>query len=81
MIVQIFKEKNVLKPEGLFDILFLLLLSVEVDAVGVHHHDELPQVQLPIVVHIYPGHQAVDLGMSGVPAKSSQQRSKLFGAN
>ena len=61
--------------------MFLLSLSVEVDAVVVHHHDELPQVQLPVVVHVYPGHQTVDLGMGWIPTKSSQQGTKLPGAN
>ena len=61
--------------------MFLLLPSVEVDAVVVHHHDELRQVQLPVVVHVHPGHQTVDLCMGGIPTKSSQQWTKLLGAN
>ena len=81
MNVWIFIETYVLWPKGLFDVLFLLRLSVEVDAVVVHHHDELPQVQLSVVVHVYPGHQTVDLSMGWIPTKSSQQRAKLFGAN
>ena len=69
-----------LLPECQLYILFLFLLSVVVEAVIVHHHDELPQVQLSVVVHVHPRHQTVDLCMGWIFTKSSQQWTKLSGA-
>ena len=59
-----------LAPEGFHDLpgpLEILRLGVRhLRVVIVHHPDELPHVQFPVVVHVCPRHQLVDLRMSGI---------------
>ena len=49
--------------------------------VVVHHPDELPDVEPPVVVHVCPRHQLVDLCMGGIVTQGSHQTAKLPNAD
>ena len=46
-----------------------------------HHHYELHQVNLPIVIHVNRSHQRINLSLCGVAAESSEKGAQLFGTN
>ena len=46
-----------------------------------HHHYELQQVNLSIVIHVNRSHQRINLCLSWIAAESSEESSQLFGTN
>ena len=72
-------------PESLHDLsssLKVLHLWVyHLCVVVVHHPDELPDVESPVVVHVCPRHQMVDLCMGWIVTQGSHQTAKLPNAD
>ena len=46
-----------------------------------HHHYELQQVNLSIVIHVNRSHQRIDLGLGWIVAQSSEESPQFFRAN
>ena len=46
-----------------------------------HHHYELQQVNLSIVIHVNRSHQRINLCLSWIAAESSEESAQLFRAN